>query len=62
MILLKELLLGSTDLTVAVFKIPQISEHFSAMLFEIINGSSDFRTFPSICSLISIFSLFEMSS
>ena len=30
--MLKELFLGSTDFTVAIFKIPQISKHFLAML------------------------------
>ena len=28
----KQLFLGSTDFTEAIFKIPQISKHFSAML------------------------------
>ena len=31
--MLKELFPGSTDFTVAIFKIPQISKHFWAMLF-----------------------------
>ena len=30
--MLKELFPGSADFTVAIFKIPQISKHFSAML------------------------------
>ena len=30
--MLKELFPGSTDFTVSIFKIPQISKHFSAML------------------------------
>ena len=30
--MLKELFPGSTDFTEAIFKIPQISKHFSAML------------------------------
>ena len=30
--MLKELYLGSTDFTVGIFKIPQISKHFSAIL------------------------------
>ena len=30
--MLKELFPGSTDFTVAMFKIPQMSKHFSAML------------------------------
>ena len=30
--MLKELFPGSTDFTVAIFKIPQMSKHFSAML------------------------------
>ena len=31
--MLKELFPGSTDFTVAMFKIPQMSKHFSAMLY-----------------------------
>ena len=30
--MLKELFPGSTDFTVAIFKVPQISKHFSVML------------------------------
>ena len=30
--MLKELFWGSTDFTEAIYKIPQISKHFSAML------------------------------
>ena len=45
--MLKELFLGSTDFTVAIFKIPQISKHFSTMLIIFIvalwTGSEDAR-------------------
>ena len=37
--MLKELFPGSTDFTEAIFKIPQISKHFSAMLFGIVSLS-----------------------
>ena len=32
--MLKELFWGSTNFTVAIFKMPQISKHFSAMLYD----------------------------
>ena len=41
--MLKELFPGSTDFTVAVFKIPQISKHFSAML-SLTSLANDFQT------------------
>ena len=33
---LKELFPGSTDFTVAIFKMPQVSKHFWAMLYVVI--------------------------
>ena len=43
---LKELLPDSTDFTEAIFKMPQISKHFSAMLTKNITDRliSDFKT------------------
>ena len=40
--MLKELFWGLTDFTEAIFKIPQISKHLSAMLFDINKGSFKF--------------------
>ena len=40
--MLKELFPGSTDFTVAIFKIDQISKHFSAILLVVENWFDQF--------------------
>ena len=43
--MLKELFSGSTDLKVAIFKVPQISNHLSAMLRRMLYLQSQWMDF-----------------